>query len=241
MLCRIAIIDDSSVDTSYIASLVNTWAELSDTSVQVTTFFSAEAFLFTYAENRIFDILLLDIEMDGMNGIELAQKLRREGADIQLVFITGYPDFISKGYDVAALHYLMKPVLQEKLAQVLDRAVENLMKTRRSIVLSAGGVTFRLAVDDIQYVEAFSHSLSVVTGERTYQVRMPLSEIENKLGEGFVRCHRSYLVGLRFLAQISKNNIILDSGKMLPVSRGAASAVHKAFIDYYSGGHHETF
>ena len=116
MLCRIAIIDDSSVDTSYIASLVNTWAELSDTSVQVTTFFSAEAFLFTYAENRIFDILLLDIEMDGMNGIELAQKLRREGADIQLVFITGYPDFISKGYDVAALHYLMKPVLQEKLA-----------------------------------------------------------------------------------------------------------------------------
>ena len=138
MLCRIAIIDDSSVDTSYIASLVNTWAELSDTSVQVTTFFSAEAFLFTYAENRIFDILLLDIEMDGMNGIELAQKLRREGADIQLVFITGYPDFISKGYDVAALHYLMKPVLQEKLAQVLDRAVENLMKTRRSIVLSVG-------------------------------------------------------------------------------------------------------
>lgn len=74
---------------------------------------SAEAFWFQYEEEKDYEILLLDIEMEQMNGIELATKLRTDDETIQIIFITGYPDYIAQGYEVAALHYLMKPVCAE--------------------------------------------------------------------------------------------------------------------------------
>ena len=86
----------------------------------------------------------------------------------------------------------------------------------------------------IQYVEAFSHSVAIVTESETIQVKMSISEMEKMLGEGFVRCHRSYLVGLKYIARLSKTEVILDNGGTLPLSRGAASQVHKAFVSYYT-------
>ena len=92
----------------------------------------------------------------------------------------------------------------------------------------------------IEYAEAFSHAVAVTTEADTIQVKMPISEIEKLLGEGFVRCHRSYLVGLKHIARLAKTEVILDSGKALPLSRSAVATVHKAFISYYTGEKDET-
>jgi len=236
----IAITDDSDIDTAYIASCVSAWANGRDISVRIHTFPSAEAFLFTYEEKSDFDILLLDIEMSGMNGVKLAEKIRTKDTRMQIVFITGYPDFIAQGYEVAALHYLMKPVLQEQMDRVLDRAVANLDREKPSVVLHTEGNTFRITVTDIQYIEVFAHSLLVVTAEKSYEVRMSLTQMEQQLGEGFIRCHRSYLVGLHAISHLAKNDVVLDSGKRLPLSRREASRVHRAFVSYYTGELHET-
>ena len=101
---RIAIIDDQPADRDYIAALVTRWAKDRDTAVTAVPFPSAEAFLFDYSEDRDFDILLLDIEMGAINGVELAKTVRAENDAIQMVFITGFPDFIAEGYEVSALH-----------------------------------------------------------------------------------------------------------------------------------------
>lgn len=240
MKCKIAICDDCDSDRQYVLNLVNRWAASASHVIHIDTYTSAENFLFHYAEKNDYDILLLDIEMGNMDGVTLAKKVRQENDSVQMVFITGFADYISEGYDVAALHYLMKPVKQDKLYAVLDRAVAAMKKIDRVILLPVGGEMLRLPVGQVQYVEAFSHTVAVITGSDTIQVKMPISEVERLLGDGFVRCHRSYLVGLKYVARLSKTEVILDNGKTLPLSRSAAPLVHKAFISYYTGEKDET-
>lgn len=240
MAYRVAIVDDSTTDADFVQGILNSWAELRQANTQTEVFPSAESFLFRYAEDKDWDILLLDIEMGNMDGVTLAKKIRQENDSVQMVFITGFADYISEGYEVAALHYLMKPVKQDKLFAVLDRAVASIQKTERVILLPVGGEMLRLPTSQVQYVEAFSHTVAIITGTDTIQVKIPISEVEKLLGEGFIRSHRSYLVGLKHIARLSKTEVILDSGKALPLSRGAAATVHKAFISYYTGDKDET-
>lgn len=96
-----------------------------------------------------YDILLLDVEMGGMDGVTLAKKLRQGNETVQIVFITGYSDYIAEGYEVAALHYLMKPVDEQKLFSVLDRAVEKLRKDEKTLTVESGGATVRIPVRQI--------------------------------------------------------------------------------------------
>ena len=240
MAFRIALCDDAQQDRAYIRSILASWAENSKQLVHIEEFPSAESFLFRYAEDKAWDILLLDIEMGDMDGVSLAKKIRKDNESVQIVFITGFADYISEGYEVSALHYLMKPVKEEKLFAVFDRAVAAAQKTERVILLPVGGEMLRLPVNQVQYVEAFSHTVAVVTTEETIQVKMPISELETLLGDAVIRCHRSYLVGLKHIARLSKTEVILDNGKALPLSRTAAPLVHKAFISYYTGDNNET-
>ena len=123
---KIAVCDDEAEQVEYLAALAGDWAECRGNRVCIRPFYSAEEFLFHYEEEKDCDILLLDIEMRGINGVELAKRLREENDALQIIFITGHPDFIADGYEVGALHYLLKPVSGEKLNQVLDRAEKNL-------------------------------------------------------------------------------------------------------------------
>lgn len=240
MAYRVAIVDDSNIDAEYVQSMLRAWAQERQAGVQAQRFSSAEHFLFHYAEDKAWDILLLDIEMGAMDGVSLAKKLRQSNESVQIVFITGFADYISEGYEVSALHYLLKPVKREKLFAVLDRAAAAVQKSERVILLPVGGEMLRLPAERVQYAEAFSHTVAIVTGTDTIQVKMSISEIEKLLGDGFIRCHRSYLVGLKHIARISKTEVVLDNGKALPLSRSAAAVVHKAFISYYAGEKDET-
>lgn len=125
MKYKIAICDDSDADRKYVLNMVNYWAESAGYLIHTDVFSSAENFLFHYAEENDYDILLLDIEMGDMDGVTMAKKLRKSNDTIPIIFITGYSDYISEGYEVAALHYLMKPVKEEKLCSVLDRAARS--------------------------------------------------------------------------------------------------------------------
>ena len=235
MAYRVAVVDDSNIDAEYVQSILEVWAQDRQAGVQAQRFVSAENFLFHYADDKAWDILLLDIEMGAMDGVSLAKKIRKSNETVQIVFITGFAEYISEGYEVSALHYLMKPVKQEKLFAVMDRAVVAMHKAESSILLPVNGETLRLPIGTVQYVEAFAHTVSVVTSEETIQVKISISEMEKMLGDHFVRCHRSYLVGLKYISRISKTEVILDTGKILPLSRNAAPIVHKAFVSYYTG------
>jgi DNA-binding LytR/AlgR family response regulator len=115
MEIKIAICDDEHRQTEYIKMLVSAWADENNIKISVDMFESAESFKAAWSEEQTFDILLLDIEMGGQNGIELAREIRRSDAKLIIIFITGFTDYMPEGYDVSALHYLVKPVKEDKL------------------------------------------------------------------------------------------------------------------------------
>ena len=141
-------------------------------------------FLFNYAEKKDFDILLLDIEMGAMDGVTMARKLRQDNHTVQIIFITGYADYISDGYEVDALHYLMKPLQEEKFFTVLDRAVTKLIKNEKVLNIISQGEMIRLPICQINYAEVNSNYITIHS-QQTITLKMTLSELEKKLDSHF--------------------------------------------------------
>lgn len=196
---------------------------------------SAEAFLFAYDDNKCCDILLADIEMDGIDGVEMAERVRQNDDLMQIVFITGYPDYMSRGYDVSALHYLLKPLAEEKLYEVLDRAMKNIEKKGRRIILSTADGEWATTLDAILYTESSLHNIRIYARDGVHEVRMTLSALRAQFDDRFVVTHRSYTVNLSHAVSILKGEIVLDSGDRIPVSRGEWQQVRRAFVEYNKG------
>ena len=227
---RIAVIDDQPADRDYIAALVSRWAKDRDTAVTAVPFPSAEAFLFDYSEDKDFDILLLDIEMGAINGVELAKTVRAENDAVQMVFITGFPDFIAEGYEVSALHYLMKPVDRDKLFSVLDRAAANLEKAERRLRVTFERRTDYVPFSKILYLEAQKQYVRIVTEGEEYRMKASLAETAAQLDEYFFPCQRSFIVNLRYVARILPDRVVLKNGAEVPISRGVAEKIGREII-----------
>lgn len=227
---KISVIDDNSADTEYVAALVTRWAESAGHVAGISVFPSAEAFLFQYQEEQDFDILLLDIEMGKMNGVDLAKKVRQENDAVQIVFITGYPDFIAEGYEVAALHYLMKPVSYEKLYAVLDRAAANLAKTEKRLSVTYDRRTDFVPLSQILYIEAQRQCVLIHTFDKTYRMKRSFTETVDELDEFFFKCQRSFCVNLCHITRIKGNCVLMKNGEEVPISRGMAEKIGKEMI-----------
>ncbi len=236
---RIAVCDDEQADASYVARFIKKWASDHAVMMYVEEFSSAEAFLFRYEEDRTFDLLFLDIEMKTncmdkkcMNGIELAAKLRERDHTIQIVFVTGYMDYIAEGYDVEALHYLLKPVTEERLGGVLERAVQRVKDREKELCLQISEGIVRIPVSEIRYLEV-QRNYVTIHGVETYTVKKTLGELERELDESFFRTGRSYLVNLRFVKKITKSQVVLKDGMQVPLSRGLYDEINRAMIQYF--------
>ena len=237
---KIAICDDEPAQLKLLSGLVRKWAAERRVPVQVETFPSAEAFQFAWAGDRSYFVVLLDIQMEGVSGIELAKQLRRESEELAIIFVTGIPDYIGEGYDLAALHYLLKPVREEKLFACLDRAARQERNEPVILLTGSEGETLRVPQREIQYIEAFAHTVEVHTGRGVIEARVGLNALEQELEpEWFVRSHRSYLVGLRYVARLGKTELYLDSGVSVPISRRLFGEVNGAFVRYYRGQEQE--
>lgn len=231
MKYKIAICDDAEADRKHLSGLVRQWAQRRGHSLQVSEFPSAESFLFRYAEENDFHILLLDIEMGVMDGVAMARKLRRENDTVQIVFVTGYSDYIAEGYEVEALHYLLKPVKEEKLSAVLERAAEKLSKNEQVLNLESGGEMIRVPVYQIRYIDVQGNYITV-HGREEYVIRKTLGELADMLAEDerFFRVGRSAIVNLSCISKVTKKDIYLNDGSVIPLPRGAYDKVNQAII-----------
>lgn len=231
MKYRIAICDDEQNQIEYITSIVTSWSNHKGHSCEIRTFASAEAFLFEYEEDKAYDILLLDVEMKNMNGIELAKRIRKDNNRAEIIFITSHFEFVGEGYKVDALHYLIKPISVEKLTQVLTKAAEKLSVEPPSVVISCEGETVKLYESDILYVESFLHYIVIHTKDNEYKIKENISVFENKVSDVFYRIHRSYLVSLKYITRISRTSVNIGNTE-LPLSRGKYDNINRAFIEH---------
>lgn len=227
---KIAVCDDADVARHYITEMVQNWAEANGHQVRIREFSSAESFLFDYEEEQDFDVLLLDIEMGDMDGVALAKQVRRKNDVVQIVFITGYSDYISEGYEVDALHYLMKPVKEEKLSEVLNRAEKRLKNQEKRLNLEVSGTRVRIPLGQIRYADVQGNYVTI-HAEEDYTVKMTLHETESLLDDRFYRAGRSLLVNLSCIRKVTKSEIYMTEGIVLPLPRHAYEGVNRAIIE----------
>ncbi len=251
MSLRIAVVDDDKDQIRYLSGLVDEWARERGEAADIRGYGSAGAFLFDYEDSPC-DLLLLDIEMEGINGMELARKLRGRGDKLPIVFITGYADYMNEGYDVEALHYLLKPLDCGKLKRVLDRYADRRPKVYGEILAETEKGSIHISVSDIMFIEAFGRDSGLYLRDgRCIECREGIGALRERLcvsGEGpagvrketcpesFVCCHRSYLLNLRYVRSVGRSAAVLDDGREIPVSRRAYADVSRAFTRYYTAG-----
>ena len=133
---------------------------------------------------------------------------------------------------MSALHYLIKPVDTEKLFPVLDRAVNNLQYRQRAVLVTSPDGDVKVSLADICYVESENVHVAVHTVSGVYRSRIALAKFAEQLDETFIKVHRSYIVGLKYIKKISRSDITMLNGDVLPISRGMYDAIHAALIKY---------
>lgn len=232
---KIAICDDEKLQLNLLEKYCLAWLSENKLHAEITTYSSAEAFLFAYEDDKTFDILLLDIQMKELDGISLAKKLRELGDKLSIIFITGVKDFVFEGYHVQAIDYILKPVEQNKLTIALDRAYKSLQKPEPYIFLQIDNELIKLNEKDILYIESTGHKSIVYTDNGKYEIKKGISIIEKELKQNFFyKCHRSYIVNIIHISSISKTDVKINA-VLIPIARGKWEELNRAFLNYYRG------
>lgn len=165
------------------------------------------------------DLLFLDVEMEGMNGMEAAAQIREFDKELMIVFVTGYSDYVFDGYRVNALDYIIKPAGSERLREVLKRVRYQLYDRReKNYTLKNTEGTFRFPVADISYFYSDKRKVILVSRGREYAFYGKLDAVEQELSDSFVRIHQRYLVNPEQVAHIGADCVTIGEQK-LPISR----------------------
>ena len=227
----IAVVDDEKVIREDICKLI----EKQRPESRVEAFSTGEELL---ASQGRFDIVFLDIQMDGMNGIEAARSLRERQDEIVLIFITGIKEYVFDAFDLYAFQYLLKPLDEKKFAEVLDRAVKEAgrKKEKRGIFIKARNLT--LAQTDILYIESRGKKVEIHTArdEESIEIYAAMDELEGQLGEGFYRCHRAYIVNMAYITEYGGDSILLTNGDKVYLAKRKYGDFVKAYMWYLQNG-----
>lgn len=233
-MLKIAIVEDEKSHRTLLKSIIEKWEQNTQIKCLVKEFKSAEAFLFHWEESKDFDVLFLDIQMSGMDGLELAKRIRKDDSRLAIVFTTGIEDFLQEGYEVSALHYLLKPLKEQQVYACMDKVKSKSENLKKSIVVPTEEGIARLRVNDILYIEAFGHNCKVRLTNKELSVKLGINEIAKQLGDqDFVKCHRSYLVQIQHIQSIDKSSLTLDDAQQIPLSRRLYKEINQKFINYY--------
>ncbi|HIW03606.1 MAG TPA: LytTR family DNA-binding domain-containing protein [Firmicutes bacterium] len=232
---KTAVVEDDAAARDMLAELVERYAEEHGHGVQVRRYADAYAFFGDYKQD--FDVLLLDIDMPGMNGMEAAEKVRAAGDDAIIVFVTNMAQYAVAGYSVRALDFILKPVTAGGFMTKFDRVCRELSHRIGGgrIRLSNRSDTRSVNVGDIKYVEASNHDLVYHLFDGDFRVRGTIAEAERSLMRyHFVRCNNCYLVNLKYVEDRRGDDIIV-AGEELRMSRSRRAAFMTELARYIGG------
>lgn len=230
---RLGICDDQEAERDRLARLCREILENHQIPFQLALFSGAKEVLQQFdAQEQPFDLLLLDIQMGGMTGMDLAKELRRQGKTTRLLFITGVPDYALEGYQVHPVHYLLKPVDPLELGKILVQDWEE-HHLSGTAVFHTGSKMVALPVEEILYLEYINRALVVHTLRGEYPFSMTMAEAEQEVaGKGFARCHKSFSVNIRMVQEVGRFSLTLCNGAHLPVGRKFYQTFQTAFVHF---------
>lgn len=232
---HIGICEDDLTQQNHLEKCIMAWADKRGHKILVNKFISAEQFLFEYEDVSDFDLLMLDIQLNHMTGMELAKEIRKKNRSVKIVFLTGVRDYAIEGYEVGAVRYLLKPLKIDVLEEVLDMVWEDLQHRQEvSFVYVKNGQTFKVPYRQIIYAEANGHYSKLITSHETHEWKANFSGLMSDFkSQGFCLLKRGLLVNLRFVNRITKTDCILESGEKLPIAKSCYDELNKMFIAFY--------
>lgn len=183
-------------------------------------------------DGKIPDILFLDIQMLGKNGMETAREFRKNNKKTILIFVTAIEEYVFQAFDVGAFHYLVKPFTDEKFYEVLANAAETAVNEERSeeqhyIMIHSGGSHIKILLDDIVYAEVFNRKVMIHKLDENVEYYGKLSELEKALGEDFFRPHRAYLIHFKHVMKYDASSVTMVNGTVLMAKANFPEFVRK--------------
>lgn len=227
-LMQIAICDDVKSLRKSLRKVIETTLQLEGAAYDIVEYESGEGLL-TGMKQGVPDILFLDIEMEGLNGMEAARQLRKEYKDTVIIFVTAYPDFVFQGYEVQAFHYILKPYKESKIKDVLEKALEEIAAEKNQYyVVEQKGQSLKLPWKEILCFQSEGRSVHAIKERGNIKFYGKLSEIEEEMPPSFIRVHNRYLVNLKYVSRIDAGHA--DCGGLeIPVSRAHRQDLAVAF------------
>lgn len=229
---RIAVCDDQPQDLETIAAMTREAAAMENIRCEVVCYGSSTALLDAIIGGEKYGLLLLDVMLDELSGIELATALRKNNNDTAIVFVSSNREMAMCGYEVAALRYLAKPVAMDKLREALRFCWQGLQDKRKLALPTNRGVR-KIAPAELIYAETWGRGVRVTLTNGREEVSMKISDLEELLpGRQFVLCHRAYLVNLDYVQYLRYCELELKDGATLPVSKYRQNVIRERLLNY---------
>lgn len=230
-MLSIAVCDDDIRDGCNIIKMVKMIMEVRRTPCLIRQFSSGQELL---AASESFDIIFLDVLMQELNGLQTAEYLRKQGKCSILIFITSSRDYVFDAYDVEAFQYLLKPVNDKKLKRVLEQALGKIEPQAKDfIMISRERQKLKIVLDDIWYFEGRGRQIDIHRKEGTISYYEQISELEEQLKDkSFFRCHKSYLVNLKYVESYNRQEAVLENGERIMIAKRRYEDFCKAILEF---------
>jgi len=230
---QVAVCENNRHERENIYKLCNEILSESGFPFRVASFCGADELLCVLEESpSAFDLLILDIKMEPLSGMELARRLRAEGNRVSIIFATGYEEYLREGYDVQPIQYLLKPITKEALYKAINVDLQ-LNHMPKAIFLSYRNKSIFLETDQIIYLESQNHNVYIWMKDEVRSFRMSLRQIQESLPDSqFCRCHNSFIVNMAWIRHLSHSEILLKTGQALPVGRSYYRTLQSNLVRY---------
>lgn len=227
----IGVCDDEEQDIEYIRREVNEIMNKENIKNEIYSYNSGYELIEDMKNGRKFDLLLLDVLMPEINGMELASYLRDNEYEDSIVFISVNREMAMRGYEVSAARYLEKPIDTERLREALLYCFKH--KQKSEIIIPVKGGMQRVSEREIIYIETQGRGSKIILENSEIYTKLLISQLEKELlKQNFVRCHQGFIVNLRYVRNLKSKTVVLTGEISLPVSKYRSKQVQKAFMSY---------
>lgn len=232
---NVAICDDNSQDTALICALLQEHFDKNGFVGEIHTFESGEALIDAFAADS-FDVVFLDIYMDGINGVRTAEKLRKIDPAFLLVFITTSRDHALDSFPLRAIDYVIKPIKREDIERAFSGCRDVFLKNGRFIKVMSNRMNLFVPLIKIQHIETYGREtlFHTVDCEIRSTASMLLEDLEKILGSAFLRCHRSYIVNLNYVEALGQDNFQMLDGSLVPLRQRGRAELRDTYADFLS-------
>lgn len=233
-MLKVAICDDDIRELSRIAKLINRYQEEKKFLLRYEVF-SNVIELLENMRSTTYDILLLDILMPGLNGMQAAHEIREFDNEIKIIFLTSSPEFAVESYAVDAYYYLMKPGTEEKLFPILDKLFFDAQKKEEALHIKSSSGMMRIPFNKLEFLEVMNKKLFFHLADGSVkEIYGSLSDFETQLvcREEFVKVHRSYIVNMGCIQELSSKELTTYAKQRIPTSRLLYGKVRQAYMEY---------